>query len=179
MLNLAVRRQHSAYRNLFEDPMERRWTEREVVVLMADDDEEDYMLVKSAFEAGPVRVDLRWVEDGQQVMDYLNRVGDYDARETSPRPDLILLDIIMPVKDGLETLREIKANPRLQKIPIVLLTSSTEEVLKSSGLRLGADSFIIKPRDFREMVALMGSLHEHYFGIVKMPGKAERAVLLS
>jgi len=142
-----------------------------LTVLMADDDEDDYLLVKSAFEAGHNNVDLRWVVDGQNAMDYLLRSGEYMAHGSAPRPDLILLDLIMPRKDGLETLKEIKSDRNLHKIPVVLLTSSKKHEHKSCGLMLGADSFIIKPNDFEEMVQVMGALHEHYFGIVRLPDR--------
>ncbi len=142
-----------------------------LVVLMADDDEDDYILVKIAFEANNIEVDLRWVQDGQEAMDYLLHTGKYLAHETSPRPDVILLDVIMPGKDGLETLKDIKGHPYLRKIPVVLLTSWTKQDHMSSGLKLGADSFIIKPHGLDEMIRIMGSLHEYYFGIVKLPEK--------
>lgn len=157
-----------------EDTMEKTWCENLLTVLMADDDEDDYILVKSAFEAGPFTVDLRWVRDGQEAMDYLRHAGIYRAGGSSPRPDLILLDLIMPEKDGLETLKEIKGDRSLQRIPIVLLTTSRKQEHKSSGLKLGADSFIVKPHDFSDMVKIMSALHEHYFGIVRLPEKVTR-----
>ncbi len=100
-------------------------------------------------------------------MDYLLRRGKYTAPESSPRPDLILLDIIMPRKDGLETLKEIKGNQKLRKISVVLLTG--KRVHETAGLRLGADSFIVKPNNFDEMVRTMSNLHEHYFAIISLP----------
>ena len=117
----------------FED---QKCNDPQLIVLMADDDEDDYILVKAAFEASPIKVDLRWVEDGQQAMDYLLHKGDYLSRETSPRPDLILLDLMMPRQDGLETLKEIKGHPYLKEIPVVLLTSSTRRESMSCGLKL-------------------------------------------
>jgi DNA-binding response OmpR family regulator len=150
---------------------EKRCNDPRLIVLMADDDEDDYILVKTAFEANPIEVDLRWVEDGQEAMDYLLHMGKYMAHETSPRPDLILLDLIMPRKDGLETLKEIKGHPYLKEIPVVLLTSSTRQESMSCGLKLGADSFIIKPCGLDEMINIMGSLREYYFGIVSLPEK--------
>jgi CheY-like chemotaxis protein len=130
-------------------PIAQGWSEDLLVVLMADDDEDDYLLVKRAFEAGPIRVDLRWVSDGEEAMDYLLRRGNYTEPESSPFPHLILLDIIMPQKDGLETLKEIKGNRWLQRIPVVLLTTSKKQEHEASGLRLGADSFIVKPHRSR------------------------------
>lgn len=145
------------------------WRDESLVVMMADDDENDYIMVKSALEAAPTRVDLRWVADGQEAMNYLLRRGKYTAPESSPRPDLILLDLEMPLKDGLETLKEIKGNHRLRNIPLVMLTTSGIREHKASGLRPGADSLIIKPRSLDEMVRTMSDLHEHYFGIIRLP----------
>ncbi|MGA3118749.1 MAG: response regulator [Syntrophobacteraceae bacterium] len=157
--------------DVVRDIKEQSCHDPQLVVLMADDDEDDYILVKIAFEANNTPVDLRRVEDGQEAMDYLLHTGKYLAHETSPRPDVILLDVVMPGKDGLETLKEIKGHPYLRKIPVVLLTSLTKQAHVSSGLKLGADSFIIKPHGLDEMVRLMGSLHEYYFGIVRLPEK--------
>ena len=100
---------------------------------MANDDEDDYLVVKSALEVAGARVDLRWVVDGQEAMDYLLRRGKFTAPKSSPLPDLILLDLQMPLKDGLETLKEIKGNSRLRKIPVVILTRSRNQEHKASG----------------------------------------------
>lgn len=140
-------------------------------VLMADDDEDDYILVKAAFEASQIKVDLRWVADGQEAMDYLLQTGKYMAQEPFRRPDLILLDIMMPRKDGLETLKDIKGHPYLKDIPVVLLTSSAKREVMPYGLKLGADSFIIKPHSLEEMIRIMGQLRDYYFGIVSLPEK--------
>jgi CheY-like chemotaxis protein len=150
---------------------EQKWHDHQVTVLMADDDEDDYILVKAAFEFCPIKVDLRWVGDGHEAMEYLLHCGNYLPRSTSPRPDLILLDLIMPRKDGLETLKEIKGHPYLEKIPVVLLTSSRKQEHVSSGLKLGADSFIFKPHSLGEMVRMVGTLRAYYFGIVRLPEK--------
>jgi CheY-like chemotaxis protein len=155
--------------DVVRDTLELGYDDSGLIVLMADDDEDDYILVKAAFEASSIKVDLRWVEDGQEAMDYLLRRGNYIAHAASPRPDLILLDIIMPRKDGLETLKDIKGHPSLKEIPVVLLTSSTKQEVMSCGLKLGADSFIVKPHSLDEMLSLMGSLRDYYFGIVRLP----------
>jgi len=159
------------------DIKEDRLNEPHLAVFMVDDDEDDYILVKTAFEASPIKVDLRWVGDGQEAMDYLLHEGKYTARESSPRPDLILLDLVLPRKDGFETLKDIKGYEYLRKIPVVLLTSSTKEEHKSSGLKLGADSFIVKPCSLDEMIRVMGSLREYYFNIVTLPEKSSGSVL--
>ena len=157
--------------DVVRDFREVRCNDPRLIVLMADDDEDDYILVKTAFQASPIPVDLRWVEDGQEALDYLLHTGKYLAPETSPRPDLILLDLRMPRLDGLETLKEIKGHPNLREIPVVVLTSSTKQEYMSYGLKLGADSFIVKPYSLEEMVTIMGSLREYYFGVVSLPEK--------
>ncbi len=153
------------------DNSELRCDEPHLIVLMACDDEDDYILVKAAFDASPVKVDLRLVEDGQEAMDYLLQTGEYIAHATSPRPDLILLDLMMPRKDGLETLKDIKGHPYLKEIPVVLLTSSEKDEVMSYGLKLGADSFIVRPLSLDEMISVIGSLRDHYFSIVSLPAK--------
>jgi CheY-like chemotaxis protein len=157
--------------DVVRDFKEMRCDDPKLVVLMADDDEDDYVLVKTAFQASPIPVDLRWVEDGQEALDYLLHVGKYMGHETSPRPDLVLLDLQMPRKDGLETLKEIKGHPYLREIPVVVLTSSSKQEYMSYGLRLGADSFIVKPYSLEEMVSIVGSLRDYYFGVVSLPEK--------
>jgi CheY-like chemotaxis protein len=149
--------------------------EHEIVVLMADDDEENFLQVKTAFDESAVGTDLRWVEDGEEAMYYLSHAGMHPGVMTCPRPHLILLDIVMPRKDGLETLKEIKAHPRLKKIPVALLTSSHKEEYLYSGLRLGADSFMLKPLDLYDMTRMAGSLPDYYFAIVRLPEKVQSA----
>jgi CheY-like chemotaxis protein len=168
---MAVSAKHASVEDVVEGIREQQWHDHQFTVLMADDDEDDYILVKAAFEASPVQVDLRWVQDGQEAMDYLLHSGDYLACGTSPRPHLILLDLIMPRKDGLETLKEIKGHPYLSKIPVVMLTSSRKQQHISSGLKLGADSFILKPQTLSEMVRMVVDLRAYYFAIVRLPDR--------
>jgi DNA-binding response OmpR family regulator len=168
---MAISADYASEKDVVDGIIHQKWNNHQVTVLMADDDEDDYILVKAAFEISPIEVDLRWVEDGEQAMDYLLHSGRYLARTTSPRPDLVLLDLMMPRKDGLETLKEIKGHPYLKKIPVVLLTSSRKEEHVSSGLKLGADSFIFKPQSLDEMVRMVGTLRAYYFGIVRLPDK--------
>src|SRR5271163_1298530 len=95
-----------------------------ITVLMADDDEDDRMMTKDAFEESRLANDLRFVCDGEELLDYLKRRGKYSDPASSPRPGLILLDLNMPKKDGREALREIKADPELKAIRVVVLTTS-------------------------------------------------------
>jgi CheY-like chemotaxis protein len=122
---------------------------------MADDDAEDCMLAAEAFEACGARADFSCVEDGIELMDYL---AEGSGSEAGGLPDLILLDLNMPRMDGREALLEIKAEPALQHIPIVILTTSEEEKDISFSLRAGASSFITKPATFDGWVEIMKSL---------------------
>ncbi|MGC9195463.1 MAG: response regulator [Syntrophobacteraceae bacterium] len=149
------------------------WADAPLVVMVADDDHNDYALVEKAFEDARANVDLRWAVNGQDAMDYLLHRGRYESPEASPAPDLILLGLVMPVKDGLETLMEIKGHKGLRKIPLMLLTSTKIREHEDRWLRLGADSFIIKPRRLDEMVAAIKDLHPHHFGIVCLPDAEE------
>jgi len=142
---------------------------RSIVVLMADDDAEDRMLVLDAWEESRCANELAFVADGQQLMDYLNGVGPYADREAHPMPDLILLDLNMPKKDGREALREIKANPDIMRIPVVVLTSSKaeEDILRSYDL--GVNSYITKPVTFTKLVDAISLLGHYWLDIVELP----------
>ena len=119
-----------------------------VVILMADDDEDDRLLARDALDESRLINDVRFVTDGVELLDYLRRTGAYTDPETSPRPSVILLDLNMPRMDGREALEEIKRDPELRRIPIVVMTTSEaeEDILRSYDL--GAASFITKPITF-------------------------------
>ena len=140
-----------------------------IVILLADDDEEDRMLAADAMVESRVANDLRFVEDGEELMDYLNQRGSYADAETAPRPGLILLDLNMPRKDGREALAEIKKDPALHRIPVVVMTTSKaeEDVLRSYDL--GANSYITKPVTFERLVDLMKTLGTYWIEFVKLP----------
>jgi CheY-like chemotaxis protein len=134
-------------------------SEDQRTILMADDDEEDCFLAKEALEASGVMAVLSTVEDGIQLMDYLLRSS---PSKTNKLPNLILLDLNMPRKDGREALVEIKAEPTLKNIPIVILTTSQEEEDISFSMKAGADVFITKPATFEEWVEMMKSFVDRW-----------------
>lgn len=140
-----------------------------ITILMADDDEEDLLLAKRALEACRLANDLHCVRNGEELLDYLFRRGDYTELDTSPRPGLILLDLNMPRKDGREALQEIKAHPDLRHIPIVILTTSKAEEDIYRTYDLGANSYITKPVTFNSLVEVMQSLGRYWFEIVDLP----------
>jgi CheY-like chemotaxis protein len=136
---------------------------------MADDDADDRMLTKDALQESRVLNELRFVEDGEQLMDYLMRRGDYSDPETSPRPGLILLDLNMPRKDGREALKEIKNDPSLRRIPIVVMTTSKAEEDIYRSYDFGASSFITKPVTFDRLVELMKAVGQYWVEFVELP----------
>lgn len=140
-----------------------------VTILMADDDEDDCMLAREALAESRLANDLRLVRDGEELMDYLYRRGSYVDSSSSPRPGLILLDLNMPRKDGREALREIKADPALRHIPIVVLTTSKAEEDIYRSYDLGANSFITKPITFAALVEVMKTIGKYWFEIVELP----------
>lgn len=144
-----------------------------ITVLMADDDADDCLLVKDAFSESRLNTVLRFVEDGEELMDYLLRRGGYVDPRLSPRPGIILLDLNMPKKDGREALREIKTDPELRAIPIVVLTTSKEDVDITQSYDLGASSFIIKPVTFNRLVSVVKSFGKYWFEIVELPPNKE------
>src|SRR5437763_5417255 len=138
-----------------------------IVILLADDDEEDRMLTADALEESRVVNDLRFVEDGDELLDYLYHRGKYSDPSTAPAPGLILLDLNMPRKDGREALREIKADPDLRRIPIVVLTTSKAEEDIYRTYDLGANSFITKPVTFEGLVSVMRDVGRYWIEVVE------------
>jgi CheY-like chemotaxis protein len=137
-----------------------------ITILMADDDEEDCALTKDAMSDARLANEMRFVHDGEELMDYLNQRGRY---ADAPLPGVILLDLNMPKKDGREALAEIKADPKLRKIPICVLTTSSaeEDIFKSYDL--GANSFITKPVTFAGLVEALQAWSRYWFEIVELP----------
>ncbi|HEY6804910.1 MAG TPA: response regulator [Pyrinomonadaceae bacterium] len=139
-----------------------------ITILMADDDADDRLLSQQALEESRVINELRFVEDGQQLLDYLNQRGNYNANN-APRPGLILLDLNMPRMDGREALKEIKSDPILRRIPIVVMTTSQAEEDIYRSYDLGANSFITKPVTFDRLVDLMKALGQYWVEFVEIP----------
>jgi CheY-like chemotaxis protein len=142
---------------------------KSITILLADDDADDRMMASDALEESRLANDLRCVEDGEELMDYLHRRGKYAEPNSAPRPGLILLDLNMPKKDGREALREIKAEPELRSIPVIVLTTSRAEEDIYRTYDLGVNSFITKPVNFESLVAVMRALGKYWFEIVELP----------
>jgi CheY-like chemotaxis protein len=144
-----------------------------IVILMADDDEDDQMLTADALRVSKVANDLKTVGDGEELMDYLYHRGKHSPPASSPRPGLVLLDLNMPRKDGREALREMKADPALRSIPVVVLTTSKAEEDVEGIYHLGANSFIMKPVTFDGLVHALQVATEYWFQIVQLPTGAK------
>ncbi len=140
-----------------------------ITIVMAEDDADDRKLTQDAFDESRALNSLRFVGDGVELMDYLLRRDRYADPGTSPRPNLILLDLNMPRKDGREALEEIKADPDLRRIPVVIMTTSKaeEDILRSYDL--GANSYIIKPVTFERLVEVIKTMGGYWIEIVELP----------
>lgn len=137
---------------------------------MADDDPEDRLLTRDAFEECRLRNPLYFVEDGAELLDYLQRRGTYSEPRPAPRPGLILLDLNMPRIGGFEVLEEIKQDPRFRRIPVVVMTTSRAEEDKLRSFELGVSGFISKPVTFDGLVHAIQALGRYWFEIVDLPG---------
>ena len=138
-------------------------------ILIAEDDPDDALMIKEAFEENTILNTLYFVEDGEQLMDYLLRRRKYNNTELYPTPGMILLDLNMPKKDGREALKELKSHNVLRRIPVIVLTTSKaeEDVIKSYDL--GVSGFITKPVTFVDMVRFIKIMGKYWLEIVELP----------
>jgi CheY-like chemotaxis protein len=141
-------------------------TARAIEVLLVEDDPGDVLLTREAFEDNKVGNNLNVVSDGEEAMAYLRREGRY---ADAPRPDLILLDLNLPRKDGREVLGEVKADPELRSIPVVVLTTSEadEDILRSYHLH--ANAYVTKPVDFERFIEVVRQIDDFFVTVVKLP----------
>jgi CheY-like chemotaxis protein len=142
-----------------------------VVFLMADDDADDRLLIREAFEESLLSNSIYFVEDGVELMDYLRHQAGFSNPVEAPTPDLILLDLNMPRKDGREALAEIKSDPLLRYIPVVVLTTSKAEEDIMRSYDIGAASYITKPVTFDGLVEAIRGLGQYWVQIVRLPEK--------
>ncbi|MCH7652169.1 MAG: response regulator [Chloroflexi bacterium] len=144
---------------------------RAITILMADDDADDRMFAKDALEEARLANDIHFVEDGEELMDYLRHQGKFAELNGSPKPGLILLDLNMPRKDGREALKEIKEDDDLKRIPVVVLTTSKAQEDIYRTYDLGVSSYITKPVSFEGLVDIMKTLSKYWFEIVTLPSE--------
>ena len=142
-----------------------------ITILMADDDADDRDFARDALAESRLANDLHCVQDGEELLEYLDRRGRYAAPANAPRPGLILLDLNMPRMDGREALRAIKDHPDLRQIPVVILTTSKAEEDIYRSYDLGANSFITKPVTFASLVEVMRGLGRYWLEIVDLPAQ--------
>jgi len=144
-------------------------TRKPITILMADDDPDDRALTKEAFAESHVANDLRFVENGEELLDYLHRRGKFTDPASSPWPGIILLDLNMPKKDGREALKEIKSDPRFRGIRVVIMTTSKAEEDVVRSYDLSASSYITKPVTFERLVDVVRTLGKYWLEIVELP----------
>ncbi len=137
-----------------------------IEVLLVEDDPGDVLMTREAFEEHKVNNRLTVVSDGAEALAYLRREGDYTE---SVRPDLILLDLNLPRRDGREVLAEIKADEELRRIPVVVLTTSAadEDILRSYSLH--ANAYVTKPVDFEQFIAVVRQIDDFFVSVVRLP----------
>jgi CheY-like chemotaxis protein len=143
-----------------------------ITILVADDDPDDRLLIQDALEDSRLANDVDFVEDGEELMDYLNRRNGYEDLTSRRLPGLILLDLNMPRKDGREALKEIKASHDFKRIPVVVLTTSKAEEDIYRTYDLGVNSFIVKPVTFEKLVEVMRTVTDYWAQIVQLPPEA-------
>jgi CheY-like chemotaxis protein len=138
-----------------------------VDVLLVEDDDGDVLMTREAFEHHKIRNKLHVVQDGEEALQFLHREGPY---ADAPRPGLILLDLNLPRRDGREVLAELKADPELRVIPVVVLTTSEaeEDILRSYSLH--ANAYVSKPVDFDRFVDVIRQIDDFFVTVVKLPG---------
>jgi len=146
---------------------------KSATILLVEDDRGDQELTRRALDEGKIRNDLRIVEDGEEALAYLFRRGKYKDPATSPRPDLLLLDLNLPRVDGREVLEQIRADSKLRRMAVVVLTTSRQEEDILRSYELGCNSFITKPVDINQFIQVIQALERYWFQIVVLPPKME------
>ena len=148
---------------------------RTAVVLLAEDNPAEQRLAERALGQGVIECDLRIVSDGEEALHYLRRQGAYAEANTAPTPDLVLLDLNMPKIDGRQVLEEMRSDPQLKSIPVVILTTSKAERDVLESYRLGCNSFLNKPVAVAEFVDLLQSLGQYWLKLVVLPSRTSGA----
>lgn len=148
-------------------------------ILLVDDDENDVLLLQRAFRKAGLHQSLRVARNGQEAVNYLLGADDYADRERYPLPFLLLLDLKMPGVDGFEVLRRARAEPDLKRLLIVVLTSSNLQTDVDRAYELGANSYLVKPVEFEEMVHMVQRFQAYWAEINRTPSSPRNAVPLA
>ncbi|MEA4908014.1 MAG: response regulator [Chloroflexi bacterium] len=139
-------------------------------ILVAEDDPDDQLLLRDALKATYLNSKMYFVQDGAELMDYLKHCGSFSDAALAPRPELILLDLNMPRKDGRQALKEIKNDPQLRRIPTIVMTTSSAESDVHHAYDNGTNAYIVKPEHFEELVTILQVLDRHWFQTVRTSG---------
>lgn len=142
-----------------------------ITILMAEDDPDDQLLTRDALKAAKLANDIRFVNDGVELLEYLKREGKYADPALSPRPGIILLDLNMPRMDGRKALSIIKEDTDLRRIPVVILTTSSAEEDIFRSYDMGVNSYVTKPVTFNALTELMRDFGNYWFAVVELPPK--------
>jgi CheY-like chemotaxis protein len=137
-------------------------------IVIAEDSEFDQMILRRAFAAAEIEADLLFVNDGEELLQHLNSI----VEEEAPAPGIVLLDLHMPRMNGREALQAIRADERLKHLPIVMLTTSDSEKHVREFYGLGANSYVVKPNNFDDVVATVKQLRDYWFSTARLPGIA-------
>lgn len=139
-----------------------------MTILIADDDSDDRMLLEQAMRQNGYQQDIRFVEDGEELMEYLRRQGRYNE-QNAPWPNMLILDLNMPRKNGFQALAEIKDDPKLRRLPVVVMTTSSAYEDIARTYNSGVNSFVTKPFNFNQLVEMVGTLKTYWMDTVKLP----------
>jgi CheY-like chemotaxis protein len=142
---------------------------KSILIMLADDDEDYPRLVKEAFKQLGMNNEIRRVEDGEELLDYLYRRNKYKNSQDAPLPGVIFLDLNMPKKNGLEALEEMRKSPELRCIPVIMLTISSDKKDIKLSYSLGANSFVTKPFEFEELVQALKSFQHYWLETAQLP----------
>ena len=143
-----------------------------IVILLVEDDAAHYEIVRRNFETSRLANRLVWVEDGQQALDYLGRKGKFNDADKYPMPNIVLLDLRLPKVDGLEVLKSIKSDPKLNDLPVVILTTSSSEADMARAYDYHANSYLIKPVDFTKFSELIDTFGYYWIAWNQYPHDA-------
>jgi CheY-like chemotaxis protein len=143
------------------------------VILLVEDSPADQELIRRALEKLTIRKELRIVEDGEEALAYLFRRGKYKAPASSPKPDLLLLDLNLPRVNGYQVLEEIRADSKLRPMPVLVLTTSHQEKDIIRSYELGCNSFFTKPAGLDQLTGLVQAIEKYWFETAVLPPKTE------
>jgi len=149
--------------------MKDNYTDHAINIIVAEDDADDQDLLREAFKESKFLHNVQFVEDGEQLMQYLKREGKYSDRKKYPDPGIVLLDLNMPKKDGREALKEIKSHPNLKRIPVIILSTSRSQQDILGAYDLGVNCFVSKPSTFTSLLEVTDTLRRHWFEMVELP----------